>query len=216
MQVILDRPDGLHILTSATLQQLVNSETLLKFAGGFVPLALSYIVDAGIDPAWTLVETLQYPGPETYPLLTALLALDAELNTISDNHVRSFSISTFLAYRSRLSQVTLDTLRLPPLNAGGRYTLGLTSNSFCWAVRLDLHPRLLVAGHVRIAISSPARLSLRLRAAEERLERQVVEEERLQIAVTVGSAELPVPLTGPEKARLIETIWTLAQTKEDL
>ncbi|MCL4300079.1 MAG: hypothetical protein KJ077_30375, partial [Anaerolineae bacterium] len=74
------------------------------------------------------------------------------------------------------------------------------------AVRLDLHERLRVAGHVRLALSSPARPPLRLRAVEERLERQVMSGDLIEAVVAGGDEDLTVPLTPMEQAALVEAL----------
>ncbi len=207
MPLTLSQPDGLYILAAATLPGLAADETLLNFANGLLPLALAHTP----LPGQTLAATLFHPGPQADPLLVTLLVLDAELNVVSKDEKRVLPFPAFLSYRSILSpdQVTPDTLRLPPLNPGGRYALEVSADGFCLAVRYDLHPHHGIAGHVRLAVSSPSRRPVRLRAAEERLEWQPLEEKQIVEAIRAGSEEMPVPLSPGEQAQLIETLRRL-------
>ncbi len=201
---LLSLPDGLHILARTPLSQLAEDETLLNFADGLILEALAHTtLPDGL--AWTLTGALYHPGPQTNPLMVALLVLDAELRAVIDEEQRILPLPGFLTYRASLfpDKFPCDTLRLPPLNQDGHYLLSLTDDGFCFAVRLDLHPELKVAGHVRIAVSSPTRSPLRLQATEYRLDRQVLNRGLIEAAVTAGSEELLVPLTKAEQARLI-------------
>jgi CO/xanthine dehydrogenase FAD-binding subunit len=172
-RVSLLRPDGLHLLAEATLAQLAEDATLSGFADGLVSQALGHIPPPQAAD-WTLAQALHHSGPESRPLLTALLVLDADAAAVVAEETRVFPLPGFLTYRDRLppAEFPLNTLRLPPLNPDGRYQLSLAGDGFCYALRLDIHPRLKVAGHVRLAVSSPTRAPARLQAVEHRLERQ--------------------------------------------
>ncbi|HXV44137.1 MAG TPA: hypothetical protein VEC96_13800, partial [Anaerolineae bacterium] len=150
----------------------------------------------------------QADSPQTYPLITALLVLDAEIHTLIGEDRRILTLPGFLSYRASLppDKVPLESLRLPPLNPGGRYVFAMADNRAFLAVRLDLNPALNVAGHVRIAVSSSTRPPMRLVTAEERLERQVLAEEMIKTAIAAGSADLPIPLAQIEEAELVETL----------
>lgn len=189
-KVTLTRPDGLHLLTRATWPQLVQDETLRGFAGGLLANALSQ-TDVP-DDDWTLAETLHHPGSQFYPLLAAFLVLDAEVSAVIDDERRVFPLPGFLTYRASLppDKFPLDTLRLPPLNPDGHYRLSVTTDGFCLALRLDLHPGLKVAGHVRLATSSPTQPPVRLQAVEHRLDRQILTAELIEAAITSGGMAL--------------------------
>jgi hypothetical protein len=206
MTIALTRPDGIHILTRATLLQLADDEVLRVFAAGLLPNALAHI-DASDQATWTLAHTLHQVEPQTYPLLLTLLVLDAEVSGVIDETRRVLSLPGFLTYRAGLSpeQFTFDMVRLPPLNPDGHYILNVAADFSC-AIRLDLHPRLKVAGHVRVAISSSMHGPQRLQAAEHRLDRQLLAAELIAAAVAAGSRELSTPLTQAQQNRLIETI----------
>ncbi|MBN1218835.1 MAG: hypothetical protein JXM69_07905 [Anaerolineae bacterium] len=203
MSTIKTRPDGLYISTHTTWPQLATDETLRSFANGLIPMALN-----GHQETWTLAELLHHSGPQSYPLLTTLLVLDAEVNAVVEDKQPVFPLPGFLAYRSRLSpdKFPLSAVHLPPHNRNGHYLLSLASDGFCSAVRLDLHPKFKIAGHVRLAISSPTRLPVRLQATEHRLERQPLTEELIQTAIAVGSKDLPKPLTTAEQSRVAEVL----------
>jgi CO/xanthine dehydrogenase FAD-binding subunit len=119
----------------------------------------------------------------------------------------------FLGYRASLppERAPLETLRLPPLNPGGRYAFVASDNETFLAVRLDLNPALNVAGHVRIAASSVTRSPVRLVATEQRLERQVIDEGLIKTAIAAGSADLPTPLTQIEQPKLAEVLKRLSK-----
>lgn len=206
MSAVLTRPDGLYISTQATWAQLAANEVLHSFANGLIPMALN-----GHPVAWTLAEVLHHSGPQVNPLLTALLVLDTEVNAVVDDKQPVFPLPGFLTYRSTLSleKFPLQAIRVPPLNPDGHYLLSIANDGFCFALRLDLHPRLKVAGHVRLAASSPTRFPVRLQAIEYRLERQSLSKKLIQTAVTAGGETLSVPLTAEERFRLVETLQGL-------
>jgi hypothetical protein len=187
-KVTLTRSDGLHILTKATLPQLTGDQALGSFAEGLLLTALGQTHLPGRDGEWTLAEALHHRGPQTNPLLTALLVLDAEVSAVVDDERRVFPLPGFLSYRANLppDKFPLDTMRLPPLNPDGHYRLTVADDGFCLAIRLDLHPTLKVAGHVRVAISGPTRSPTRLQAMEQRLDRQVLTAELIEAAIAGG------------------------------
>jgi len=203
MTVTLLRPDGLHILARATVLQLAQDEQLQMFATGLVVQSLEPLLNAA--PQTTLTQALhQTELPPANALLTTLLALDAEVSAVVDDETRKFPLSGFLSYRSRLlpDQYPLNTVRLPPLNPDGHYRLVTREPGHYLAVRLDIHPRLKVAGHVRIAVGSSARPPERLMAIEQRLDRQYLTQGQIDLALETGNEALPVPLTAVE----IETL----------
>ncbi|MBE7550830.1 MAG: hypothetical protein HS126_07105 [Anaerolineales bacterium] len=211
MTITFNRPDGLYLSTQATLRQLLEDEALRPFADGLLHAALvtTFNVQPSTFNAMTLTEALHDAGgPETYPLLTALLALDAEVHTQIGDERRVLPLPAFLSYRLSLppDKVPLESVRLPPLNRGGRYTFAVSGDGAWLAVRLDLHERLRVTGHVRLALSSPARSPLRLRAVEDRLERQVMAGDLIEAAVAGGDEDLTAPLTTMERAALVDAL----------
>jgi hypothetical protein len=214
MPVTLNQPDGLHLAAQASLSQLLEDKTLQGFAGGLLHAALVHLLNGKRLPSTIpLAEALHYTGgPEIYPLLTALLALDAEIHSLLDEERRVLPLPGFMSYRDRLplDKVPLETVRLPPLNPGGRYAFSVLDGEGYLAVRLDLHQTLRIAGHVRIALSNPAGPPLRLRAVEDRLERQVVEAELIETAITLENVRVTVPLTPMEQAALIEALKNIA------
>jgi hypothetical protein len=206
MTIALTRPDGVHILTKTPLLQLADDEVLRVFAAGLIPNALAQI-EAPAQVAWTLAHTLHHVEPQIYPLLLALLVLDAEVSGVIGETRRVLPLPGFLAYRADLSseKFTFDMVRLPPLNPDGHYLLNRAADFSC-AIRLDLHPRLKVAGHVRVAISSSTHSPQRLPATEHRLDRQRLTAELIAVAVAASSRELSTPFTEAQQNSLIETI----------
>jgi hypothetical protein len=203
------RPDGLYISADATWPQLAADETLCGFAGGLIPLA-PHQTQAGLS--WTLAELLHQRGPQNYPLLTALLALEAEVNAIVDNKYPVFPLPGFLIYRSKLSpdKFPLYAIRLPRLRRTHEYCrMFQTDDGFCVAIRLGLHPQLKLAGHVCLAISGPQRSPVRLLAIERRLEQQVLNQEFIQSVVTTTIDERLKPLTATAQLRLVEALLGL-------
>ncbi|MBI1878396.1 MAG: hypothetical protein HYR94_09250 [Chloroflexi bacterium] len=222
MPITLNQPDGLHLSTEATLAQLLEDETLRTFADGLLCTAL--VETCNLQPGGckqpatqraqaacnlSLAEALHDTGGmETYPLLTALLALDAEVHSLIDDERRVLPLPAFLSYRDRLplDKVPPETVRLPPLNSGGRYAFSVLADGGYLAVRLDLHDKLRVAGHVRIALSSPTHPPLRLHTIEDRLERQVIKAALIEAALAGGKERLTISLTPVEQAALIEAL----------
>lgn len=209
MQITLNRPDGLHILARATVSQLTQAQALLMFANGLIATALK---ECNLNAGWTLAGALHHVGtPAAHPLLTALLALDAEVSAVIEDATRVWPLPGFLSYRSRLplDKYPLSTLRLPPLNAGGHYLLDSAAAGQYLAARIDLHPRLKVAGHVRLAAGGSTRIPQRLIAAEHRLDRQMLDEALIEAAVAAGSGALAPPLSDAEQSKLIEMLQGL-------
>jgi CO/xanthine dehydrogenase FAD-binding subunit len=190
---------------------MAQEEALLAFADGLVPAAIGHVKLPG--DTWSLASALHHPGLQVNPLVTALLVLDAEVTTVIDDRARVFPLPGFLTYRPSLSldRISLSTLRLPPLNPDGHYLLSIDDDDFCFALRLDLHPGLKVAGHVRLAVAGSDRLPQRLQATEHRLERQVFEAELIEAAVAAGSEELSPPLTHLERVKLVTALAGLLE-----
>jgi hypothetical protein len=213
MSTIFTRSDGLYISTHATWPQLATDESLRHFANGLIPTALHHE-----DTSWTLAEVLHHTGPQTYPLLTALLILDAEVNAIVDDKQPVFPLPGFLTYRSKLSldKFPLKTIRLPPINPNAHYILTTANGGFCAAVRIDLHSGSKMAGHVRIAISSLSRSPTRLQALEQCLEGQVLTKKLVQGAIEATDEDLLKPLSEVEQIRLAEVLGELINERDDL
>jgi len=206
MTTTMTHSDGLYISTHTPWPQLAADENLRDFANGLIPTTLEYE-----DTSWTLSELLHHTGYQTYPLLTALLILDAEVNAVVEDKQPVFPLPGFLTYRSKLSpeKFPLDAVRLPPLNSDGNYFLTVANDGFCVAIRLDLNPQLNLAGHVRIAISSPTRTPIRLRSLEHRLERQILNKELIQTATLATNQKLPKPLSKDEQIHLNKVLQGL-------
>lgn len=215
MTVTFEQPDGLYLSTSATLTHLLEVETVQAFAGGLLHAALSTTFNfkpSTFNPS--LAEALRYTGgPETYPLLTALLTLDAEVHAQVGEDKRILPLPGFLSYRSSLppERAPLNALRLPPLNRGGRYHFAVMEGGSWLAARLDLHETLRVAGHVRLTLSSPTRPPQRLQAIENRLDRQIMNETALETALVEGTANTAPALTQVEQTALLAVLNQLIQ-----
>lgn len=210
MPVTSTQADGLYLSAQAALAQLLEDEALRAFADGLVHAAL--VTTCDLQPATrnlSLTEALHYAGgPETYPFLTALLALDAEVHALVGEDRRVLPLPAFLSYRPSLlpDKVPLEAVRLPPLNPGGQFAFAASGDGAWLAIRLDRHETLRVAGHVRLALSSPVRPPLRLRAIEDRLERQVMARDLIEAAIAGGDEDLTRPLTPPEAMALGEAL----------
>jgi hypothetical protein len=210
MSFTFTQPDGLYIRVQTPLSQLLEDEPLRIFAEGLLHAAL--VTTCDLQPATcnlSLAEALHYTGgPETYPLLTALLALDAEVHALIGEDRRVLPLPAFSSYRPSLppDKVPLEAVRLPPLNPGGHFAFAAAGEGTWLAVRLDLHETRRVAGHVRLALSSPAHPPLRLRAIEDRLERQVMTRDLIEAAIAGGDEQLTTPLAPPEEMALGEAL----------
>ena len=211
MQIVLSQPDGIHLPAQALLQELAEDETLHQFGGGLVSQALS---EPGLLnlAARSLAETLHQPELSAISaLVTPLLVLDGEIQAFVDGEKRIFSLPGFFGYRSRLplDKFPLSAVRLPPLNPDGRYFFSSIAMNQYLAARMDIHPTLKIAGHVRVAISNPKQLPQRLEAIEGRLERQVLEDGLIEMAVDAGRKTLVEPLGDLETAALINVLKKL-------
>ena len=196
------RPDGLHIDVEATLQQLIADKELQLFADGMVVNAITEGVSVSYHTL-TVAELLHIPSPVGHGFLTVLLALDAELNSVVDGETRVFPLTTFLNYRTRLRNVSIVTIRCLPLNKGGHYFFSVNEARNYLAIRVDIHPTMRVAGHVRIAIASDWRYPQRLRRVEDRLDRQVLSPSQIKTALTTDNlAQVVPPVTCEEQERL--------------
>jgi CO/xanthine dehydrogenase FAD-binding subunit len=206
-QIVQIRPDGLHLRAEAPLAQLATAETLADFADGLLPKALSE-AGSGQLPALSLAEALHLIEPAPIRgLLTALLALDAEVRLTVDEKVRILPLPGFLSYRVRLSlaDFPLDAVRLPPLNVGGHYFFSKLEAERFIVLRLDLHPVERLAGHVRVVISHPGQLPQRLTSIEQRLERQVLTEALLGEVMKAGDQAL-APEEQTELTRALKAL----------
>lgn len=214
MTITFEQPDGLHLSASATLAHLLEAEAVQAFAKGLLHAAL--ITTFNLQPSTTLslAEALRYTGgPETYPLLTALLTLDAEVHAQVGEDRRVLPLPGFLSYRTSLSpeRAPLQALRLPPLNPGGRYQFAVIEGESWLAARLDLHEKLRVAGHVRLTISSPTRSPQRLQGVEDRLDRQIMSQTVLETILATGTANITPTLTSTEQTTLLAVLNQLIQ-----
>ncbi|NJN98587.1 MAG: hypothetical protein HC875_33095 [Anaerolineales bacterium] len=215
MTITFEQPDGLYLSTGAALARLLEAEAVQAFAGGLLHAALTTTFN--LQPSTfnlSLAETLHHSGgPESYPLLTALLTLDAEVHAQVGEDRRVLPLSGFLSYRASLppERAPLQALRLPPLNPGGRYQFAVIEGESWLAARLDLHEKLRVAGHVRLTISSPTRSPQRLQSIEDRLDRQVMSQAVLETALVAGTTDITPPLTQAEQTALLAALNQLIQ-----
>jgi hypothetical protein len=198
------KPDGLYINTAATLHRLIGDEHLQQFATGLVVNAITEAVAA--ENHLQTVHAVLFEQTGTFNgLLVACLALDAELKTVINDQQRIFTLAGFFSYRDRLAEIPLPLLRFPSLNPDGHYLFAVIDQSSYMAVRLDLHPGLGVAGHVRIALGGAQRLPTRLRAIENRLERQVLTPTQIEKALlseNIGT----VPVLSPTEREQLSAI----------
>ena len=200
-------PDGLRIPTQLILSDLAAEDIIAKFAGGLIPAALNH---TQLDQ--TLAEALHQPAPESNPLRTALLALDAEIDSLVGPTRRVFPLPGFLTYQAQLppDKFPLHSLRLPPLNPDGHFIFIAATEQHYFALRLDLHPEQKVLGHVRIALSSTTRPPIRLEGAEHRLNRQILSPEIVGAALVDGDEILDTPLTQIERDQIRTALINLA------
>jgi len=189
--VSLIQADGLHLNAQSPLTQLAADAAVIAFADGLLARALAPF--AGDET--TLAQALHQSAPKFGRLLAALLALDAEITAVAADELRVLPLPGFLSYRARLplAQFPPQRLRLPPLNPGGHYALAATPAGNALAVRADIHPQLRVLGHVRVAVGGPDYAPARLRAVEQRLERQTLAEPLLAAALAVAAEALAQP-----------------------
>ncbi len=203
-------PDGLRIEASANLSHLATDELCAEFAEGLLVTALAHTPFTG-----SLAEALHVPHIHTNALLTTLLVLDADVEALAVNKRRVFPLPAFLSYRPTLTpdKFPLTGVRLPPLNPDGHYRLRAVADDAFVAARLDLHPRLNVMGHVRLAVSGPTRPPTRLQAAEHRLDRQVLSPYLIEAALTTTNEAVTPPLSNAEWAAVADILRGLVGAK---
>ncbi len=206
MQPVSVQPDGLHLSLEATPAQLAADPTLRELAAGLLAAAL-----ASLPKAWAnlpLADLVRHPGPEVNGLLAALLVLDAALITGTGRERRAVPLPGFLSYRHRLAPDNFSphTLRLPPLNQDGHYMFNEIEDKDFLAVRFDRHPRLRVAGHVRIAAGGQSRAPQRLTAIEQRLDHQTLDTATINATLSAGNAGASAPLSAAALVRLAELL----------
>jgi CO/xanthine dehydrogenase FAD-binding subunit len=206
---IVMRADGMHIPADARLAELMKEASLTEFASGLVVNALNLF--GASESGWTLAQALHDTSSQSFPLLVTLLVLDAEVKTVVEDQRPVFPLPGFLSYRHSLplDRFPVDSLRLPPVTEATFFRLDCTDDSFCCAIRMEIHPRMKVAGHVRIAVSSSTRVPLRLNGAEHRLERQPLQVDLIDSAVAAGSKGLSAPLTNVEQAQVRKALLSL-------
>ncbi|MEM7346267.1 MAG: hypothetical protein AAF485_18660 [Chloroflexota bacterium] len=210
------QPDGLRLLATATISQLMEDDLLEQFAEGIVQTAFDYItIDevAAIKLNQLLFQDIQ----AIRAFLAVLSVLDAEIEGTVSEKQRRLPLAGFLTYRDRLKEDTLslNTVRLPPLNPDGHYLFVTLKNEIYLVVRLDLNPASNVAGHIRIAFSSPTHPTIRLNVTEERLDRKALTPELIDTAVTLGNEALDAPLTEGEQQTLVDTLNQLISNEQD-
>ncbi len=212
MQITLTRPDGIHILSTASLQEMATDPILSIFGEGLLGQALN---EANLNLAVAslpLAAALHDVEGSCAALLTALLVLDAEIKAVIEDESRIFPLAAFLSYRSNLplDRYPLNMVRLPPLNHGGHYVFSKMAAGHYFVVRLDLHPELGVSGHVRVAVGGSGRLPQRLLGIEHRLERQKLDESLIEAAL---AGETSPPLSTIERTTLAEILRGLIAEK---
>lgn len=206
MSYITLQPDGLYLDPHATLQELIDESALHEFAKGLIPTALSDLPDHAFTK--TMSKILQQVPLWASPLINALMVLDAEIHTATQETRRVLPLTSFLDYRHSLAHINITTLRFPPLNPGGHYYLLTPDAGYSLALRLDIQPQRGVMGHVRLALSSPTRPPMRWLEWEGRLTWQT-----LTPALIAEACQLPLaePLTEPEQTALHDLLQQLAQ-----
>lgn len=186
MQLTLNQPDGLYLHPQATLAQLEHDPMLKEFADSLIPYALALTP----EHSTSLGTALYHPDNPVYtPLLTALAMIDAELKTVINKETRALPLAAFFSYRHRLAQhqITINMVRVPPLNPDGHYLLRELADNTCIGVRLDLHPLRKVAGHVRLVVTKSGQPPERLTATEGRLEWQKLTDDLITEAILLSS-----------------------------
>ena len=206
MQPVSVQPDGLYLAVESTPAQLAADPTLREFAAGLLVTALASLPKA--CDTLTLADLVRYPGPEANGLLAALLALDSELIAGAGRDRRAVPLPGFLSYRHRLvpDNFSPHTLRLPPLNQDGHYMFNEIEDKDFLAVRYDCHPRLRVAGHIRIVIGGQSHTPQRLTAIEQRLDHQTLNEATINAALSAGNAGEAAPLAAAQLTRLAQML----------
>ncbi len=202
MKIVTLENDGLNLNPQATLHQLHDQQEIQQFAEGFIPKALSQTAD--LSP--TLLQVIQADSMGQPTLYTVLLVLDAEIKTVVTGKLRRLPLLTFRSYQQKLQNIQPTAVRLPPLNPDGHYHLETSAEGTTIAVRLDIHPEKGIAGHVRLAVSSPQRPPTRLIEGEARLDWQRLTPDLIDAAIETGSRNLSEPLTPAEQIGLREVL----------
>ncbi len=177
----------LYIGATTTLQQLVDNSDLQTFASGVLGETARAEAGRNLRSAATIGGTVASAGGDA-PLLTALLALDAQLNVFAPES-RLIPLAGLLAYRERLLNdgALITEVRLPLLIGplGAAYAaVGRTPRDrpiVCAVARLELAAG--IASNTRLALGGVADVPTRANAAEQLLERKPLSDERIDAAM---------------------------------
>jgi probable selenate reductase FAD-binding subunit len=194
----------LHIGATTTLQKLADAPGLQHFSSGVLVETAGAVANRNIRNAATVGGTVASAGGEN-PLLTALLALDAELTVYAsepatpDESSRCIPLAGFLNYRERLLRngALITEVRLPLLVGPLGAALASVARTprdrpiVCVIARLELAEG--IAANVRLALGGMATVPVRAREAEQLLERKALSDERMAEAAQLAAAGLNPP-----------------------
>lgn len=179
------------------LQQLIDTADAQTFANGVLAETARAVAGRNLRNAATVGGLIASAGGEN-PLLTALLALDAQL-TVYTPQSRQIPLAGFLAYRERLlgdgaliTQIGVPLL-IGPLGAA-YVAVGRTPRDrpiVCAVARMELAAG--ITGNVRLALGGVAAVPVRAYKAEQWLERKALSAEQVEAAATKAAAELNPP-----------------------
>lgn len=183
--------------TTTRLQQLIDTPDAQTLANGVLAETARAVAGRNLRNAATVGGLIASAGGED-PLLTALLALDAQL-TVYTPQSRQIPLAGFLAYRGRLlgdgaliTQISVPLL-IGPLGAA-YVAVGRTPRDrpiVCAVARMELAAG--ITGNVRLALGGVAAVPVRAYKAEQWLERKALSAEQVEAAVTKAAAELSPP-----------------------
>jgi carbon-monoxide dehydrogenase medium subunit len=179
---------------TTTLQQLVEDPAIQAFSGGVLSETARAEAGRNLRNAATIGGTVASSVGDA-PLLTALLAVDAQLMVFAPES-RQIPIAGFLAYRERLLDdgALITEIGLPLLIGplGAAYAaVGRTPRDrpiVCAVARFELAAG--IAANVRIALGGVADVPVRANASEQLLERKPLSDERVETAVELAAAGL--------------------------
>jgi carbon-monoxide dehydrogenase medium subunit len=196
----------LHIGATMTLQKLADTPEIQHFSSGILVETAGTVANRNIRNAATVGGTVASAGGEN-PLLTALLALDAELTVYASEPAppdqaespRHIPLAGFLNYRQRLLRngALITEVRLPLLVGPLGAALSSVARTprdrpiVCVIARLELAKE--IAANVRLALGGVATVPVRAREAEQLLERKALDDERIAEAAQLAAAGLNPP-----------------------
>ncbi|MBN1874549.1 MAG: FAD binding domain-containing protein [Anaerolineae bacterium] len=186
--------EGIQIGATATLQGIIDHPDTCAFADGILAQAAMYTQSRNLREQGTLGGTLIVAGPAD-PLTTVLLVLDSEVHYL-DPALHKVPFTSFVAYRDRLINtrvlVTQVYIKRPKRRHAAAFeVVGRSPKDkpiVCAAAYITVEEGL--PAEICIAVGGADARPARLHKMEHLLKRQLLTEEKVVQALTVGLTQL--------------------------